>query len=53
MSAGRDGSICEVDVTTSEYMKIHQQKEPISCLVADRTNGFVWYGTPSSSFNCF
>lgn len=23
MSAGRDGAICEVDVTTSEYLKVH------------------------------
>lgn len=53
MSAGRDGAICEVDVTTSEYLKVHQQKEAITCLAPDLKNGFLWYGTSSSTFNCF
>jgi hypothetical protein len=53
MSAGRDGAICEVDVVTREYTKIYQQKDPITCIIPDETNGFLWYGTPSSTFNCF
>ena len=53
LSAGRDGSICEMDILTREATKIYQQKQPITCVTADNRNGFIWYGTASSTFNCF
>ena len=53
LSAGRDGSICEVDILSKEYTRVYQQDDPVTCVSYDHRNGFVWYGTGKSTFNCF
>lgn len=53
LSAGRDGKICEVDCLTREYTKIFDNKQPVTCLGVDNENGYIWFGTPSSTINCF
>jgi len=53
LTAGRDGNICEVDCLSREYTKIYANKQPVTCLCVDNDNGYIWYGTPSSTINCF
>ena len=53
LTAGRDGGICELDILTKESVKVIQQKQPITCITSDTRNSFIWYGTSSSTINCF
>ena len=53
LTASRDGSICEVDILTSEFTRIVHDEKPITCVAYDETNNFMWYGNSSSTFSCF
>ena len=53
LTAGRDGSICELDILTSEFTRIAHNSNPITCSAYDEQSGFLWYGTGSSTFSCF
>jgi len=53
LTAGRDGSICEVDFLTREYNRVYSQDKPITSVALDARNNYIWFGTASSTINCF
>ena len=53
LSAGRDGNICEVDCISGEFTKIYRNDKAITSLCVDDENQFFWFGTASSTINCF